>query len=107
VVAGNTVQLAFAEPEAAKITLKAGRAYDELTLEERYRFTMLMRAFFSFEEDVFIQFQEGLIDRAFWEARARVLTEAFAQPGIREWWTKNRQAYTTTFQDAIAELLAA
>jgi hypothetical protein len=107
VVAGNAVQLAFAEADAAEITLKAGRAYDELTLEQRFRFTMLMRAFLSFEEDVFIQYREGLIDRAFWDARARVLAEALAQPGVRKWWARNCHAYTTSFQEAIGELLAA
>ena len=107
VVAGNAVQLAFAGAEAAKITLKAGRAYDELTLDERFQFTMLMRAFFSFEEDVYIQFREGLIDRAFWDARARILTDVLRQPGIRDWWTKNCFAYSAGFQEAVAELLAA
>jgi hypothetical protein len=107
VVAGNAVQLAFAEAEAAKITLKAGRAYDDLTLEERFQFSMLMRAFFSFEEDVHTQFREGLIDRAFWDARSRVLAEVLSQPGIRGWWVKNRHVYTVGFQEAVAELLSA
>ena len=107
VVARNAVLLAFADPKAAPVMLKAGRAYNDLTLEERFRFTMLMRAFFSFHEDVHLQFREGLIDRDYWDARARVVTESLAQPGVREWWTRNRHIYTDSFQRAIAELLGA
>ena len=107
VVAGNAVQLAFTGAEAAEITLQAGRAYADLTLDEKFRFTNLMRAFFSFEEDVYIQFREGLIDRAFWDARARVLSDVPTQPGIRDWWTRNCYAYTVGFQEAVAELLSA
>ena len=106
-VAGNDVHLAFAEAGAAQIIIKAGRSYDDLTLDEKFRFRMLMRALFSFEEDVYLQFQEGLIDRPFGDARVRVLTEALSEPGIHDWWTRNRHLYTTSFQGAIGELLAA
>lgn len=38
-----------------------------------------------------------------WEARTRVIVETLEQPGIRDWWTRNRHVYMAEFQQAIEE----
>ena len=106
-VAGNAVQLAFAEAGVGELVLKAGRAYADLTPAERFRFTMLMRAFLSFQEDVYLQHREGLLPDGVWDSRARTIIEALAQPGTRDWWERNRHIYSSVFQRAVAELLSA
>ena len=103
---GQALQIAFAEAEAAEILIKGTRAYSDLSLEERFRFTMLMRAFFGVGEDAYFQFREGLLDHEVWEARARIFAETFAQPGMVDWWKSNQHIYSTTFQEAVAKLLA-
>ncbi len=35
-----------------------------------------------------------------------MIFESLEQPGIRDWWTRNRHVYMAEFQQAIEELMA-
>jgi hypothetical protein len=107
IASGGAIQIAFAEAEAAAVLVKGGRAYSDLSLEQRFQFTMLMRAVFGVGEDSFLQAGEGLLDRELWEARARIITETLSQPGMEDWWKNNRHIYSKGFQEAVAKLLDA
>jgi hypothetical protein len=106
IASGGAIQIAFAEAEAAAVLVKGGRAYSDLSLEQRFQFTMLMRAMLGIGEDSFLQAREGLLDRELWDARARIVAETLRQPGMEDWWKKNQHIYSTSFQEAVAKLLS-
>ncbi len=103
----NSIAFEFARTENAQLLLKGGRAHGDLTPEERFKYSLLMRASFGFYEEAYHQYWDGLLDRDVWESRGRTLKEVFAQPGATEWWGKNGHLYSTRFQEEIANLLAA
>lgn len=106
VESSNALAFRLSDADAARIILKGGRANDDLTPEEKFRFSMLMRASFGFYEEAYHQFWEGLLERDVWESRARTLSEVFDQPGVTDWWKKNRHYFSTRFRDAVDELHA-
>jgi len=50
------------DAEAARILLQGSRGYSDLKPEERFRFTLLMRAIMGRHEAEFFQIREGLVD---------------------------------------------
>ncbi len=103
----NSIAFEFARTENAQLLLKGGRAHGDLTAEERFKYSLLMRASFGFYEEAYYQYWDGFLDRDVWESRSRTLKEVFAQPGVTEWLGKNGHLYSTRFQEEIANLLAA
>ena len=103
----NSIAFEFARAENVPLLLKGGRAHGDLTPEERFKYSLLMRASFNFYEESYYQYWDGLLDRDVWESRSRTLKEVFAQPGVTEWWRKNGHLFSTRFQEEVAKLLAA
>jgi hypothetical protein len=94
------------DPEVARILLKGGRSYAELNLEERFRYSLLMRAIIHLHEDDFVQSQEGLIDANLLERQRRSLAKALAEPAARAWWAENAALFSEAFQEHVARALA-
>ena len=57
VISGNAISFALAETEAAQLVIKAARSYGDLTPEEKFPYSMLMRASFAWYEDTYLQFR--------------------------------------------------
>jgi len=95
------------DSEAPRILLKGNRSYAELNLEERFRYSLLMRAILHQHEDDFVQVREGLIDANKIARHRRPVAEALAGPAARDWWTANAHLFSQDFQDFVARALAA
>ena len=95
------------DSEAARILLKGSRSYAELDLEERFRYSLLMRAILHRHEDDFVQVQEGLIDASKLAQQRRSVAGALAEPAARDWWTENAHLFSQDFQDHVARAIAA
>lgn len=91
-----------ADPETVRTLLKGGRNYAELDLEERFRYSLLMRAILHLHEDDFVQTQEGLIDAKRSERYRRSLEKALAEPAARAWWAENADLFSEEFQEQVA-----
>ncbi len=94
-----------ADIEASRILLEGGRAYTDLQADERFRFTLLMRAILQRHEDEFFQIQEGLI--APHQLKKQLLASALSEPGVREWWMRNCEHFSSSFQEHVGAMLAA
>jgi len=106
--AWSELEVALAtDSEATRILLEGGRSYAELNLEERLRYSLLMRAILHQHEDDFVQVQEGLIDAGKLARHRRPVAEALAQPAARDWWAENAHLFSQDFQDFVAMALAA
>ena len=103
----NAIAFEFARSENAPLLLKGGRALGDLTAEERFKYSLLMRVSLGFYEESYHQYWDGLLDRDVWESRSLTLKEVFAQPGVAEWWRMNGHLYSTRFQEELAKLLDA
>ena len=95
------------DPEAARTLLKGGRNYAELDLEERFRYSLLMRAILHLHEDDFVQSREGLIDASRAERQRRALEKALREPAARAWWAENADLFSDGFGEHVARMLAA
>ena len=78
-----------------------------MDLEERFRYSLLMRAILHLHEDDFVQVQEGLIDASKLAQQRRSVAGALAEPAARDWWTENAHFFSQDFQDHVARAIAA
>ena len=107
-LAWNTLNLACGSDAAASsLLLRGSDDYSQLDRDERFRYTLIMRSVMGTHNDVFHQFRERLISEEVWAAHCRVIAATLARPGAREWWERNRQLFSETFQQEISRLLAA
>ena len=107
VQAWNELNVRFAESDTAGLLLRGGKSYSELNLEDRFRFTLLMRSFMNVHFDAWRQVQYGQISADFWKLNCSTLARELARPGIRAWWEANRQGYLPAFQSEVDSLLVA
>jgi len=94
------------DAEAARILLQGSRGYSDLKPEERFRFTLLMRAIMGRHEAEFFQIREGLVDADLLLSQERALASALTEPGAREFWEKNGDRFSEIFQSHVAQVLS-
>ena len=104
----NELNIAFgSDPAVSSLLLRGSEDYSQLDHDERFQYTLLMRAAFGTYNDAFLQFREHLISGEVWATFRPVLAAIFGSPGAREWWERNRQIYPEAFQEEISRILAA
>jgi hypothetical protein len=94
-------------PDVAKVMLTGLRQFGELKGEERFRFDSMMRASFSYYEDMFFQHQQATITPEFWSSREAGFLVLLRWPGVVSWWSQNRQLWSNSFAAKVDDLLAA
>ena len=104
----NEINVAFgSDPVAANLLLRGSEDLAQLEHDERFQYTLLMRAVLGTYADAFLQFRERLISREVWSTSGGNIATILKGPGAREWWERNRHLYPEAFQQAVSQLLAA
>jgi hypothetical protein len=104
----NELNVAFgADPAVSSLLLRGSEDYLQLDHDERFRYTLLMRAAVGTYNDAFLQFREHLISGEVWATYRPVLAAILGSSGARVWWERNRQLYPEAFQEEISRFLAA
>jgi len=70
---------------------------DQLDKDERYQFIYLGLSLFRRYENVFFQYQAGLIDDGFWSGHRENLVWFFHQPGFKQFWAERRLGFSRGF----------
>jgi len=66
----------------------------------------MMRSFFAFYEDTYLQTRKKVLDPETWRSRRTMLIEFLDQPGARRWWNRHFETYSTAFQEEVQRLLS-
>jgi hypothetical protein len=73
---------------------------DDLDEDERVQFSYLGISLFRRFENVFIQYQSGMVDDDFWIGHRDNILWFFHQPGMKTWWEEGRKfAFSKRFRD--------
>lgn len=71
---------------------------DSLEKEEYYQFSYLTVSLFRRYENIFYQWQSGMIDEDFWSGHRNNLLWFYFQPGTQRWWNERRGGFSDRFR---------
>lgn len=96
----NTAAAGDVAPVMAKVL-----GDQELTAEESYRYFAYMLAAFAQAWQAHHQYVNGMLEREVFEAYERRTLSFMARPSGREFWTRNRFRFSTSFCDYVDSLV--
>jgi len=73
-------------------------APNDLTEDEFTQYSYAMTSFLRRYENVFFQWQSGLIDEDFWDGHRENLLWAFRRPGMQQVWMDRKHSFSISFQ---------
>ncbi len=104
---GNRVrEMVILNTDLSDLYLKGLEGYVDLDRRERLRFGMLLGNFTSSLQAIYVRNVVLEIDLEGTAGISDVLNYYLHQPGYREWWNRNREAYRPVFRDFVDERLA-
>jgi hypothetical protein len=71
----------------------------KLDQDEYLQFSYLGISLFRRYENVFFQYQSGMIDDDFWFGHRENLLWFFHRPGTQAWWRERRQSFSRSFRE--------
>ena len=74
----------------------------ELSDVERIRFIELISSLINFYENLFYQYQKGVLESELWEGWSNGLFHFLEKPGVKNWWDKYNALFSKSFRDYIA-----
>ena len=90
----------------AHIVFAGLQDWSDLSPEDQFRLHLVMRSFFAFYEDTYLQMRKKVLDIEAWQSRRTMLIELLDQPGARRWWNRHYGEYSTAFQEEVQKLLS-
>jgi hypothetical protein len=66
--------------------------------DEQIRFDHLISSLFNFGENMFYQYEHGLIDEDTWTTWHQSLIKYFEDPGVMKWWEVGGPAFRESFR---------
>ena len=91
---------ALIEAENAEVYLRGTQSYSSLTVEERFRFGILVGMFVARLDTVLEYRQRGMVDDEYVVFHADAIRIIFTNPGVREWWKSRRPEGLTARVDS-------
>jgi hypothetical protein len=94
------------DPAVAAIWRKGSESLGLLDEEERTRMDFLLIDFFWAFATIWIQVDDGLATKSFWETASSNIA-IYAGPGTREWWSSSphRSEYPPGFRERVDAIL--
>lgn len=87
------------DKERARIFRTGMEAPEALTEDERSQFGYLGISLFRRFENVFFQYQTGMIDEDFWIGHRDNILWFFHRPGMQAWWEQRKFAFSRSFRE--------
>ncbi|HEX4881328.1 MAG TPA: hypothetical protein VFV18_03175 [Porticoccaceae bacterium] len=85
--------------DIANLMVRGSANFEQLDPVQRLQFALLHVALFRNYENIFYQHAQGAIDDHVWEGWAYRMRATFVLPGVRAWWTPQRDSYSDAFRD--------
>ncbi len=94
---------ALIEAENADVYLRGAQSYSSLTVEERFRFGLLVGMFVARLDTVLEYRQRGMVDDEYVVFHADAIRIIFTNPGVREWWNSRSDLGTARVKSWLKE----
>jgi len=85
--------------EKSRIFVDGMSVPDKLSKEEYLQFAYLGISLFRRYENVYFQYQSGMIDDDFWFGHRHNLLWFFHRPGTQIWWRERRLGFSKSFRE--------
>ncbi len=73
-------------------------AFSDLSNVDRLKFLSTVFVQYKHYENMFVQYENGLVDKAAWEPWSYHMRLYFHQPGVQSWWAIRKDSFTPAFR---------
>ena len=96
---GEMASIVGANKDLSRILVHGMADPESLEKEEYYQFSYLLISLFRRYENIFYQWQSGMIDEDFWSGHRNNLLWFYFQPGPQQWWGERRGGFSDRFRN--------
>ncbi len=94
-------RLLSADPDMTRIFWQ-GVSGERMSRIDATRFMAFYTIVMGHLEDVFVQYQNGVVEKRIWDREARLLGGAISRPAFLLWWNEARQFFLPEFVEEVA-----
>ena len=85
--------------EVARVVRIGYETPEALNEDERVQFGYIVISFLRRYENVFFQYQSGLVDEDFWGGHRENLLWVYRQPGVQHLWKDRKHSFSVSFRE--------
>lgn len=87
------------DPETAKMYNDGCKNQNNLTPENKIRFEQIICSIFNFHENLYYQYDSGLLDEHLYAGWCKLLRKTLSQKGVKQYWKKRNKegVYSSKF----------
>jgi hypothetical protein len=93
------------DPQMAALWVKGAEEYENFDDVKRYQYESLLIWWLIFHENIYYQWDKGLLDQEAYEALEADLKEFIKRQQLGRRWSKLKGAFQTSFVDHVTELI--
>ena len=97
----------ISNPELAELYLKGCADYKGLAPADRLRFASVLQELLLAYDLIYQQLNEGTYESDMWDRLMPVILTTLRQPGVRDWWGRNKSLFRPAFVAAVEEGISA
>jgi hypothetical protein len=102
----NQINMAIAtDSELLRVVSSKPVSLDELSKEDRYRYSYILLSLFRVRETIFYQRNEGTTALQSWIREEVTLKKNLESPAVREWWKTIEYGFAQEFSDFVDEVI--
>jgi hypothetical protein len=102
----DLVQSAQDHADFAAVFLDGIRSFHSLDAVAKLRFSAFFTRFTRNCEGMFLYYRDGALDKALWGEVKRTISDYFAYPGVKQWWSTRKHWLTDEFRAVVEALIA-
>jgi hypothetical protein len=103
----NQINIAIAtDPELLRVVSSQPASLDELSTEDRYRYSYVLLSLFRVRETIFYQRDEGTTAAQSWTREEITSRKNLESTGVRDWWKTVEYGFAPEFKEYIDGVVA-
>ena len=102
----DLVQSAQDHADFAALFLEGIRSFHNLEPVDKLRFSAFFTRFVRNCEGMFLYYRDGALEKSLWGGVERTMSDYFAYPGVREWWSTRKHWLTDDFRAVVEAIIA-
>lgn len=103
----NHINMVIAsDPDLVRVICSRPRSLDELTPEDRYRYSYILLSLFRVRETAYYQHLEGTTAQQSWIREEITMRNNLESPAAREWWKTIGYGFAPEFTQYVNDLVA-
>lgn len=101
----DLVRSAQDSADFAALFLEGMRSFHSLDPVAKLRFSAFFTRFTRNCEGMFLYYRDGALEKALWGEVERTISDYFAYPGVKEWWSTRKHWLTDEFRAVVEALI--